>query len=170
MHKLADELVRSPTIDERLHAEAMDTPFIAWIERSNGEILEYAKGRSPKPEFKMFAMDIMKALNRHMPNGGAWIVQWSDPKPYEAESHAILLEATEYGRFVIIWIDVDGDPQFTIEFDDDFKEALRAGVDPWMERAASAWKQWHMMMHEVLDPAEDQQFKKARGEKPPSLH
>lgn len=170
MHKLDDELVRSQTIDDRLHAEALNTPFIAWIERSNGEILEYAKGLSPKPEFKVFAIDIMTALNRHMPNGGAWIVQWSDPKPYENPGNLIMLDAIEYARFVIIWIDVDGDPQFTIEFDDNFNEALTMGVDPWLERGASAWNHWRMLMHDVLDPREDQQFKKAQGEKPPSLN
>lgn len=149
----------------------MDRAFIAWIERSNGDVLEYAKGRSAKPEYKMFAMDIMKALNHWMPNGGAWIVQWSDPAPYKVEGHVILARPTvEYRRFVIIWIDVDGDPQFTIEFDDDFNEALTMGVDPWLERGASAWNQWRMMMHDVLDPSEEQQFKKAQGEKPPSLH
>ena len=168
-HKLDDDLIRSPTIDERLHAEAMDRAFVAWIERSNGDVLEYAKGREPKPEFKMFAIDIMKALNHWMPNGGAWIVQWSDPKPL-AEGNVIMLGDAEYKRFVIIWIDVDGDPQFTIEYDDDFKEALQLGPDPWLERGASAWNQWRMMMHEVLDPSEEQQFKKAQGEKPPSLH
>lgn len=165
-HKLDDDLVRSPTIDQRLQAEADNGVFIAWIERSNGEILEYMKGPEPRPEYKMFAIDIMTALNSKMANGGAWIVQWSDPRPVEA----IILTGAEYRRFVIVWMDEDGDPQFTIEWDDDFKEALAAGLDPWLERAASAWGQWRHYMREVLDPRADQLFKKAKGEKAPSLH
>ncbi len=168
MGKFNDEYLITPLIRQRLSLEAEDTQgnltgFWAVLTRLNGETERIADTwQSPDPTQQMFAADMAQALNKHLRHDGAWIVFFTHPGPTEA---GILTESL-FRCWHFLWIDEDGDPQFTVDNEDAFHVVLGEGPDHWIDQAAFAWSQWKLMMKDVLDPAEGQTFKRAQGQAP----
>lgn len=170
-----DELLITPTLRERLHLEGCfeGAKGAIWsvLLRSNGQPVEVlstkAKGWNPLPEQKMFAHDMVRALNKHLHHDGKWIVAFTHPSTFKTPAqHAT--KCVYFNRWLFLFVDKDGDPQFTMDNDNLFAEVLEAGPDKWMEDAERAWQTWHTHMREVIDQ-KGVTFKKAQGEKAPSV-
>lgn len=179
-----DDLLITPTLKARLRLEGEydDADGSVWcvLQRSNGdkvEVLSQAALQAghlpPLAEQVMFAHDMVGALNRHLHHDGKWIVAFTHPSEHSARVIG-QAGAVYWNRWFFLWVDKDGDPQFTMENDDLFVETLTAGPDRWMEEAEQAWQTWKHHMRDVLDvstkaQAEAVTFKRAQGQKAPSL-
>jgi hypothetical protein len=177
MPKIADDVLLTPTLLRRFEAEAVleggNGQFYALIRLSNGKLLSHHPGSPPIiAEQSMWADDVLRALNRELHHDGAWVVVFTAPQPL-ATGTAIFAQPdhVEYGRYVIMWMDADGDVQFSMEWVQnesdllDFADVLIAGLESTMAKAEACWEAWHMHMRQVLDPQEGQTFKRARGQR-----
>jgi len=165
-----DEHLNRPLIARRLDLESaglddMPTGWWAVLTRANGEQIVRRRGMlNPDPVQQMFVRDMATALNRHLRHDGAWIVALTDPAP-----QLLVVDATaEYQSWLLLWLDEDGDPGFTIDNDEPFWRVLQQGPNHWLAQADAAWDQWHRYMRKVLAPGDGQTFKRAQGEAPPS--
>jgi hypothetical protein len=167
-----DNLLALPAVRSRLSAEAQGTAWWALTRREDLSQMvlsgqgDYAPGlrSAPLPEQIMFAQDMTAALNRHLHHDGRWFVQFTHPDAVPLLGNAGT--GAEYRRWVMLWLDEDGDCQFPVENDEPFAYALMAGPDHWMETAESAWQAWRHHMRDVLAPVAGQTFKRAQGQAP----
>lgn len=169
MHKLDENRLVTPALLKRFHAEAEceggDGRFAAFIQRSNGEIISHDNGPRADPRCLVFTMEILGALNRHLHHDGAWVIvftHWKAP--------VIPMQDGVHQRFVLLWMDGDGDVQFPLEWVGGIDRAVEFGGYNWSQHAASAWHLWHHVMRVVLDPQEGETYKRALGESAPSVH
>ena len=135
--------------------------------RTNGEIVEHAAGPMVSAPQRMFAHDMIGAANRHLHYDGAWLIVFTHPEP-APKDRAVQVEHHPYRRFVIMWLDRDGDIQFPIENDDPFWRALSSGPDWWMEQLVTAHATWKAAIA-PLELRRAETFKKAQGQVAPSI-
>lgn len=175
-----EDLMVSPTLQRRLAHEAEfdnGTPGGIWfvLRRQSGAMVA-VKGKpslvAPHPAQQMWAMDMAQALNKHLHHDGLWVVGFTNPPP-----NAIMFLAGQaldaepiYDRWIILFVDKDGDPQFTIENDDDFNVTLLRGPDDLIEECEVKWQAWHEHMRDNLGKKAVQgaTFARAQGESAPS--
>lgn len=178
---LPEDLAITPALLRRFEGEAEleggDGRHYAVIQRNDGSILVHHPA-SPQlsPMQMIWAADALKLLNREIHHDGAWVVVFTHPKPqleniFQDAKHA------DYRRYVLLWMDRDGDVQIPIEWlegdNEDFRtftDVIMAGVHSTAQKAEGCWQVWHTMMIEVLEPREGQTFKRAQGERAPSAH
>lgn len=147
----------------------------ALIRLSNGNLVKF-NPYSPAlaPEQMLWADVILTLLNKELHHDGAWVVVFTHPKPTPAQCVIYNPTHCDYERYGLIWLDADGDSQFTMEWSAgesemrDFADVLLAGRESTTEKAEAAWQAWHLCMREVLDPQEGQTFKRAQGQAAPS--
>lgn len=173
-----DDLLVTPVLKRRLHAEAMldDGNGATWfvLTRSNGDAVEVLSARArfnPLDEQRLFGRDMAKVLNEKLHHDGKWIVAFTHPSPHRP-AEWFTNGVGYFNRWYFLFVDQDGDPQFTVENDDRFDEVLTEGPDHWIEQAEQAYQTWHLHMREVLDgkARATATFKRAQGEAPPSVH
>lgn len=175
MHRIDEKLLITPALLLRFEQEAVleegDGRHYAVIQRSNGDFIAHDRGPPLSPEQVMFARDVLDLLNRELHHDGAWVVVFTHPKPASAAD-----ATAEYARFAMMWMDRDGDIQFTVDWVEgegdifDFPDVLMAGRETWANHAEEAWTTWRGLMVDVLDPSEGQTFKRAQGQAPASVH
>lgn len=181
--RLADEgLLITPTLLQRFVLEAEfeggDGRYYALIQRANGDMLSHHPG-SPMLDTAqlLWAIEVLRKLNRELHHDGAWVVCFTHPAPIDPSTFAVIENPKRwaYKRYCLIWIDQDGDPQFTQEWvageNSDFTHfahVVLAGTDSTMQKCEASWLTWRTMMREVLDPQQDQLYRRARGEAAPS--
>lgn len=164
---ITEALIQSPAILKRMDFEAAGTGWWAYGKVRSGKIVVLSdRNWTPIPEIIMFARDMVGALNKHLHHDGAWLVGFTHPKPIVFIGDR---GGTDFDRFVFLFIDRDGDPQFTIECDDGIIAALTVGPDHWMEEAERGWQKWFHHMRRVITPRPEQTYKRAQGELAPSL-
>lgn len=142
-------------------------PFRAVIEAEGGQRLEFGTGPALMMEQRMLAEDLVTALNKHLHHDGCWMFSFCDPAP---KSKIQIGSGREYGRFVILWMDRDGDIQFPIECSRPFHVYLTEGPNALIEKCEKAYQQWFLYMRTILDPQPDELYKRALGEAPKVLH
>lgn len=171
-----DEFQFTPAIRQRLEEEAkMDVdvseyvigadgrqavmgfnPGSYWaaIQRTNGDVRRFACDlkETPPDEKQVWLMQILRGLNKELGHDGRWVVGWTHGNT----------------RFIIMWLDEDGDIQFTVENDEAWAIMVTQEWNHWMSQAEEAWRYWHKMMREVLDPGPDALHKRAQGQRAPS--
>lgn len=160
------ELLFTNTLSMRYAAEADGFGYWMVVTTSDGEQHIRTLCEPPLPYQQMFCRDLGAGLNRHLHHNGAWIVGLVEAKPLLVIDEAGA--GRDYERAILLWVDEDGDPQFTIEVEDDWSRILSVGPDHWINKAEEAWLRWRHM-REVLDPQEGETYKRAQGQKPPSL-
>lgn len=177
-----DDLLVTEVIKRRLRAEALfdaggneDGPGHWWccMTRTGNMMVQFKSSPlllPPSPDQVLFAHDMCWALNRHLHHDGKWIVEFTHPilPPLSVTAYP----HSPYERWVFIWIDKDGDPQFSVDNDGYFIETLLAGPDHWMEQAEQAWMRWRHHMRDVFGNKRIEQitYKRAQGEQAPVRH
>lgn len=169
MHRLDENTLITPLLLKRFQAEGefggADGRHFALLQRSNGEFIAHdTHGPEPGPIARIFAMDILMALNSKLNFGGAWVLVFThhiEPQPPFAFGR--------YDRFVLMWMDEDGDVQFPMEWEGSVESAGDLGLDRWLNEAADAHAQWKWA-HAVLDTKPNEKFKRAQGQPRPSVH
>lgn len=181
MARLDDDTLLTAALLSRFAEEAQleggDGRYFAFVERSNGDLLEHNPEAPPIcGEQAMFAADVLKKLNRELHHDGAWVIVFTAPdKPTPGTLIFASPDGVEYARYAILWVDTDGDVAFAVEWVRnesellDFADVLMAGLEATMQHCEFAWQAWHLAMRQVLDPKEGQTFKRAKGQWPASL-
>lgn len=120
----------------------------------------------PHPTQTHFAALLCRALHKHIDHGGGWIVGWTNPPP------AWQLMKTDgdnvWARLFCLWLDEDGDPQFTFDSLHPVAEVVSRGVDYHVSQCEAAWREWKHMARDDLDLKDSQTYRAAAGEKPPA--
>lgn len=174
MHKLEDKILITPLLLRRFQDEAAyetgrsAQDYFAYIQTCDGHIRRLCPYTiEPAPHYNMFACDLLGALNKHLHHDGAWVFVYTDPTPF---SKSPIATFTEYERFCFIFLDRDGDPQFTVDWiannqadQRDFTACMTAGPDSWIEKCESAWQIWKTSL-EPLDLRSGETIKKAQGQ------
>lgn len=170
MHKLDDDTMITPTLIKRFHDEGefegADGRFYALVQRSNGDLLSHQVGSDAGANECLFASDLLSYLNKKLHHDGAWCIVFTHPSPVVPPHRTC-----DYGRFVVLWMDGDGDVQFPLVHELGMVEAMTWGMQAWAQQCETAWMLWHHAMRQVLDPQEGETFKRAKGQqRPTTLH
>lgn len=173
MHSVPDAHIVTPFLIRRFQAEAAieegNGQYYAIVQRSDGSFLDHNPG-SPElaPDQMMFARDVLTLLNREIHHDGAWMMVFTNP----AAAESVLLVHAEYQRMAFLFVDRDGDPQFTIDWvrgggeERDFADVLLSGRESWGNRCEAAWQTWKVLMRDTLAPSPEQLIKRAQGQQP----
>lgn len=175
-HKLPDETLITPALIRRFEAEAEledgNGQYFAIMQKGDGSYLEH-NPYSPEAELLHtgWVRDALALLNRELHHDGAWVACFTHPGPRD-----ILQRYTAYNRCCWIWLDRDGDPQFTLDWVKDghwqtcdFEDVVIAGTVSQGHRCEMAWISYAAMMRsDMLDAKPEHQYRRALGEKPPS--
>jgi hypothetical protein len=131
----------TPTLLRRFaveaEAESKLPHYYAIVLRDDNDVVAHHPfGPQLDPAQMIWARDVLVGLNKELHHDGAWVVVFTDPLPIVLQT--VLHNAPthmEYGRYALIWIDSDGDPQFTMEWINgensgfkDFADVLLAGI------------------------------------------
>jgi hypothetical protein len=179
MHKLDDRTLLTPVLLQRFRLEGEyeggDGRYYALMLRSDGNLLSHHPGAPMlDPMQSMWAADVLKLFNRELHHDGAWVVCFTHLPPINKDA-AIVPKHAEYHRYCLIWLDADGDPQFTMDWANgetellDFADVMLAGIVSTGMKAEASWQVWHQKMRKLIDPKEGQTFKRAKGETAASL-
>jgi hypothetical protein len=172
----------TPTLLRRFHDEARfgdaDGRHYALILRDDDSLLSHHPFSPPlDPAQMIWATDVLKLLNRELHHDGAWVVVFTHVQHPAFGSVLLNPGHAEYGRYALLWLDADADPQFAVEWEigcaDDFKDftdVLLAGIHSTAQKCEAAWTLWHHHMRDTLDLKTAQTFKRAKGERAPSVH
>lgn len=178
--RLPESLLVTPTLLRRFMDESVwedgDGRHYGIMLRDDGNLIAHGPpdSKTPIPEQMIWAGDVLKKLNKELHHDGAWVVVFTHPKVAQLLSIFQDAKHCDYGRYALIWVDGDGDPQFTVEWMAgegdlrDFDDVLLAGIVSTMNKCEAAWEMWHLHMRKNLDPKEGQTFKKAQGQQAPS--
>lgn len=158
------------------HMEGGDGRHYAVMLRDDGSLLAHNPG-SPElsPDQLMWAGDVLKLLNREIHHDGAWVVVFTHVQPFNPE-HILLAAPSHatYDRYALIWVDRDGDPQFSQDWRQnecellDWADVLLADIESTAQKAETAWSLWHHHMRVVPEVKAAQTFKRAKGQRAPS--
>lgn len=163
MHKIADERILITTsLIVRFQVEGRydgSTGFYAYVQRSNGDLLVHQGGPDIDAPEHLFANDVLTALNNKLHHDGAWCLVFTNPRAIDPP----LMKAT-YDRLVLIWMDKDGDVQFTNDHEAGIVHALEMGQDAWLNNCETAWQLWQFHMRQVLAPKQNELVKAAQGQ------
>lgn len=163
-----DDLLLTPMLARRFGDEAIhsggDGRFWGLRRGTSGREMPLANGPAACAEQQMFARDMLRALNTHLHHDGSWVIVFTNPPRIFDLSANLIGAGVAYGRWVILWLDPDGDVQFPIENQQPFWQCLQAGPDTWLEQCETGWQTWHQMMRKVLRPTPEQLIKRAQGQ------
>lgn len=156
--------------DAEAEHEGGEGRYYACILRDDGNLVaHHPYGPQLSPEQMLWTGDMLKRLNKELHHDGAWVAVFTHPHPLAlGSSHSL------YGRFVLMWLDKDGDVQFPYEWMEkesdmlDFAEVMLAGPHAILQQCEAAWLTWNHLMNTVLERKQGQTFKRARGERAPS--
>lgn len=169
MHKLDDNTLITPLLLRRFRAEAefdgADGRYVAFMQKSDGGFLGHSYMCRAGMLERLFAEDMLVALNKHITHDGAWVIiftHYEQPKPPMAEG--------VFHRFVLLWMDKDGDVKFPLECPTPLHKVMEtATIDNWIDQCEGAWILWRHT-EDALDVRQGDQYRRALGEKAPSVH
>lgn len=180
--RLSEADIITPTLLRRFKLEGefegSDGRHYGLIPRDDGSLMCHHPG-SPAVDAvqALWAADVLKLLNRELHHDGAWVVVFTNVRPVSLECVLANPGHAPYDRYCLIWLDADGDPQFTVEWEagitsdlQDFADVLLAGIESTAQKCEAAWSLWHTHMRQVLDPRIGKDtYRRAKGERAPSV-
>lgn len=87
-----------------------------------------------------FAYQLRKLLQQELHFDGVWIVGWTHPP---SSGNVIRTDGdTVWARLVMIWLDEDADPHYTVESDIPFSAMLQGGIASYARLADEAHQTW----------------------------
>lgn len=161
MHKVEDRALVTPKLLRRFELESGRPEFWALIQTREGKWLSHGHGLAPDALQQQVAKDIVGCLNKKLHHDGAWVWLYCDPPKPQPNVFHLVDPGVWYDRFVIMWMDRDGDVQFPIQFDRPFPEYVMEGPDGMIEACEAGWKMWKLYMRDILQPTADQMEKSA---------
>ena len=156
MTELPSNLWKSPVIQDRLIQEALfdcrygvpAKPYFDVIvpqaDTKSGHIQlrNYTPSMAevaPHPIQTQFAKNLLDILMKEAHFNGLWLVGWTHPPT----TYAALTEMDNaWQRLIIIWLDKDGDPQYTIDYDKPVIEIIADGLELHTQKIVGAHDQW----------------------------
>lgn len=116
----------------------------------------------PHPMQQDFARGLQEHLMKEASFDGLWIVGWTHPPT----SYGVLTEQDNvWNRLIFIWLDKDGDPQYTLESELPVINIISHGIDYYINLAHKTHEQWNEIYgNDVLKSdmmLKDEQQKKA---------
>ncbi len=156
MTDLPENLWKSPVIQQRLVQEALfdcrygvpAEPFFDVIVPQADtksdciQLRNYTPSMSrvaPHPIQVQFAKNLLSILMKELHFNGLWIVGWTHPPT----AYAALTDMDNaWQRLIIIWLDKDGDPQYTIDYDKPVVDIIADGLQRHVEKIEDAHQQW----------------------------
>ena len=177
---LNDDLLITPVMWKRFAEEASfeNGPgrYAVMMRRSNGEVVELMDndfgGKPVNPNCRQIGHDLLLKANDDCHHDGAWVVLMTHPD--DALIAGLTFDAFDdlgsvrFKRFVMLWIDEDGDPQFSIDIVEPLWRLQESGLAHWADACEEAWGKWNWAMRDVLAPSAAQKYKRAQGEHAPS--
>lgn len=179
--RIFEDKILTPVLLQRFALEANfedgDGRHYALIQRNNGDLMSHHPySPSLDPIQLMWAAEVLKLINKELHHDGAWVVCFTHPIPPQLSS--VIDDSPkhwQYGRYCLIWLDEDGDPQFTQEWvageNADFRtfgHVLEAGIVSTAQKCEASWSLWQHAMRKVIKPKEGQTYKRAQGQRAPS--
>lgn len=152
LHRVPDDMVVM-----RLRDQIVNDLGLGWY-----AVVMFGDGRGtmrgcdvtvPEPEeaISTFLFYLAVRLNRECHHDGHWVVVWSKNRIIH-----------------LMFRDRDGDLQFSHSIDDAWTRVEAAGIAAIVEQAEIAHATWSNLLFGGIAPREDQLYRAARGEKPPS--
>lgn len=156
---LPSNLWKSPVILKRLYAEACfecewgvseKKHYWCMVPMSDSKdginvLKNYEDGISnadPHDMQQVFASKIMTELQQEAHFDGLWLVGFTHPPT----SYGVLTDTENcWSRWIAIWFDEDGDPQFTLESDLPFMNQVEMGAPYYVGLAQKSHAQWKEM-------------------------
>lgn len=168
------------SIEPRFEGDVPPAPYYAIVKRDDGDLAVWHPYGPALDDMQMlFSHDVLRRLNKDLHHDGAWVIVWTNPAPPPPmDSLGVLVNprARDYRRYALIWMDKDADPQFTIEWHEgitsDFKtfeDVLIAGAVSLMHRAESAWGLWEENRKMLELHKSGATYRRAKGERAPSI-
>lgn len=93
---------------------------------------------------------LARRLNREMAHGGHWVTAWHSE-----------------GHLVVLWRDVDGDLQFTTEFDDAWERFRHQSDEDTLAVCQASYDEWYERVHHWVDVRPQETKKRAQGQTRP---
>lgn len=178
MTKLDDSTLITTALIQRFEIEAEleggRGAYYALLRRSNGSfVAHHPYGVALQPDMLLWASRVLDFLNTVLHHDGAWVYVFTHPKAPKLTD----TKHAEYSRYVLMWMDKDGDVNLPIEWAENeseeflhFADVVNAGMIAQGDRAEAAWQQWYALMRDRdLDLREGQTFKRAKGQRPASV-
>lgn len=152
--------------------EASDFPWFSWVRGENGDSRSFKNTKIvPHEEQRALMLDLVRGLNKEIGHDGRWVTGWVHPILFPEDVGLFILSAVdierEFRRGIMMWMDVDGDVQFTVEIDEPMREIRQIDVEHWIEQAEDGHILWRDMMG-ILGAGEGQRYKRAQGQAAPS--
>jgi hypothetical protein len=170
MARIDDDTLITTALLQRFILEAREEAgageHCAFVQRSNGDLTTHHPASPPCAAAQaMFAADVLRKLNKELHH----------PTP-PAPGSMILAQPGHimYRRFVLLWLDEDGDVQIPVEWIEnesemlDFADVLLATSEWIMTNCETAWELWRHHMVTVPERKPGETFKRAKGERAPS--
>lgn len=156
---LSDARTIRTALDGQIQAEAHGAYWCAF--RADGKITTRERGACrPLVPQRVFAIDLLDRLNKHVHHDGTWIVAWCDPVPTPVMDGILVMPIPT--RLVWMHKDRDGDVNLVIDADDSLDE-LVATIDQRVDDAAQGMRKYREIMGDV-DVRPDQTRKAALGQ------
>lgn len=186
MMKYPDYVLDSKAVTNRLHAEATfdcsegdGTKGHFWCltqvpsDRCVGVRMNFTPSMTdiePHELQKSFAKELLLALNKEVGHDGGWVVGFTHPP---AAWHAFHVDGDNaWARMFCLWLDADGDPQFTFDTELPFVEVYGSGTDGYIQQCSQAYREWEKMLGKQglkdLGIKDDQLIREAMGQKAPA--
>lgn len=158
---LPSNLWNSPAIRERLELEAtFDCARGVSLKKHYWVIVPHADGEQgfivlsnfdpndpanmmPHEMQQQFAIEIQRMLQKEAHHDGLWVVGFTHPP----STYQVITDTGDnvWGRTICLWLDGDGDPQYTVESDIDFVQQIQNGVEYYANLANEAHEAWKEM-------------------------
>lgn len=115
----------------------------------------------PPTHQMLWAEAVSKILNHECGHDGRWVVGFTHPPGY---GEMVLCEPKfSWRRIIKVWLDIDGDPQFTVDCIENWENVASQSPHHFIGQAEEAWKHWKVLMRDVLQPKDYQLKQLAKG-------
>lgn len=103
-----------------------------------------------------FGCRVSKLLNQQLHHNGHWLFAFTHSPLVNNLIRPGQHDANDWRRWILLWLDHEGDPMFTIDNIEGTHLLAAAPDSHWLEEAELAYGHWKHLMRDVLDPSADQ--------------
>jgi hypothetical protein len=156
--KYPDSVLESPIIEDTIKAQGEAESLGASGDNSKGHVWALTVRPStrgvvllqnftptimdiePHEVQRSFARELLLVLNKEAGMNGGWVVGYSHPPTVGDALH--VNGDNVWGRLFMLWLDQDGDPQFSVEADKPFHAVFEEGSMYYVGQCYKAYTEW----------------------------